>query len=1118
MTEDKKQNPSPDEEQQKASNPDYSVWVAASAGTGKTKVLRDRVLRLLLSGVEPSKILCLTYTKAAAWEMKDRISKMLSRWAIISPEELVKDLKDICGKEIGDEKEQKELCSKARKLFATFLDSSEDVKIQTIHSFCQDVLKRFPLEAKVSPYFEVMDDRKSREILDKIKSDILTDTSNKETFEAISYLVGKVSEYSFPKLLRKITENRTKIAEFLQNHPLFSEIENDLKKRLNVDTEKSEDDLKKDFLQEIDADFISKAAEIFSHSKKPTDENRFKIFNSFKINGITEDDFEKYILIYMTKEGELRKSFYCVDSFKYNNDIESMMKNEAARVDEFMRKLKRLELYNSTVSVLRIAGTLLDKYNKYKRKFSQMDYEDLIVLTKNLLADKSVADWVMYKLDNGIEHILVDEAQDNSMYQWDIVKSLSEEFFVGESSRQEKRTIFAVGDRKQSIYSFQGADPEKFESMKEYFEGKTDLKPVKLDVSFRSASAVLDLVNTVFKLEQAKKGVVLKEKDAEHFSHHPEWGGKVVFWDIAEEDKKSKEKKVEAEDFDYSKPTPEGIFAKKLVQNIKNMVENKTYLFSKKRVAEYRDFMVLLRNRTGRFLPEFLHECQREGVPTEGSDQINLLEQISVQDLISLGKFLLLPTDDLSLAEVLKSPIFGLNDDDLMKLCIDRGAASLWSRLSDFKEYEKIYADLCDLINKVDFVRPYELYSYVLGAMGGRKKFVERMSAEVEDGLDEFINLTLSFEEDHIPSLQGFISWISSDEIKIKRELEQSKNNAIKIMTVHGSKGLQSPIVIIPDAGSVTLKNHAMDILDDDMIYVPLASKNYIEECENIYQKEQEKELEEYNRLLYVAITRAADIVFVCGYRKDKSYEKSWHGLCRGAIEKIGNKTEEGFEYIEKKKIPVSNDKKDNKKRLLPDVLPDFDWLYKNAPAEDALEKPYRPSKDVSEDEDFAVSPVTQKEEYRYKRGLLIHKILQFIENIPENSREQKIKEFLRKNDPKMSDFVIDNMKDEILNLLNNEDFSFIFEKGAKTEVPVMGEVEGKIVSAQIDRLIIKGDKVIIVDYKTNRPAAENMEDVPNIYKKQLETYSKLLEKIYLGKVVEAYILWTNTAVLMKII
>ena len=626
-------------------------------------------------------------------------------------------------------------------------------------------------------------------------------------------------------------------------------------------------------------------------------------------------------------------------------------------------------------------------------------------------------------------------------------------------------------------------------------------------------------MNTVFKFEKAKKGVIPEGQDVEHLAYNSNWGGAVEIWNIKEPEKADKNAEPELDDFDYSRPTKEGIFAKILVQKIKQTVEENTYIFSKKRPAMYKDFMVLVRSRTGRFLGEFLHECQKENVPTEGADQINLLEQIAVQDLISLGKFLLLPTDDLSLAEVLKSPLFGLDDDDLIKLCAKRKSVSLFGSLSDHKDYTEIYTKLQSLINMLDYVRPYELYSHILGRFGGREKFISRMGTEVEDCLDEFINLTISYEEDHIPSLQGFIEWILSDDVKIKRELEQSENNAIKIMTVHGSKGLQAPIVILPDASSVTVKKHGMELLFDDLVYVPLSSKNYVEQCENIYQKEQEKELEEYRRLLYVAITRAEDRIVVCGYRKsEKTYDDSWYKYCFDGIKSLGKENNDGFCYFEDGKSREDVEEKSQNKPKNEYFLPDYPWLNEDAKQEDALAKPYRPSKDDADEEEKGISPIKENEEYKYKRGTLIHKILQFIPNVSSSDKKEKIREFLRKNAPEMRENTVENIVNEVLNLVENKEFSVLFGNNSKAEVAIMGEVEGKIISAQIDRLVVCEDKVIIVDYKTNRPAADNLSEVPEIYLKQIQAYTKLLQRIYQNKRVEAYILWTNTASLMKII
>ncbi|MFR2533478.1 MAG: UvrD-helicase domain-containing protein, partial [Alphaproteobacteria bacterium] len=399
----------------------------------------------------------------------------------------------------------------------------------------------------------------------------------------------------------------------------------------------------------------------------------------------------------------------------------------------------------------------------------------------------------------GIDHVLIDEAQDTSPNQWAIVKAVTEEFFNGLGAADKVRTVFAVGDRKQSIYSFQGADPREFENMRRYFAAKaSNFDEVKLEVSFRSTATVLDSVNTVFGDEYAKQGVVLEGEDITHIPFRLGDGGRVELWPLVEPQV--------GENPDMWRPPVDRVpgestssrLAKMIAAKIKEQVSRGDILVSQNRSVRYRDYMILVQRRNS-FVEEMVRECKNAGVNVSGVDKIRLLEQIAVQDLVALGQFLLLPTDDLTLATVLKSPLFGLNDDDLFVLCYNRGGASVWTRLCDNPDYRRTYLQLRELLDMADYVRPFELYGYVLNKQGGRKKFVERMGLEVEDGLDEFVNLTLAYEQEHIPSLQGFVQWIAGDEVEIKRELEQSEADAVRIMTVHGSKGLQAPIVILPD-------------------------------------------------------------------------------------------------------------------------------------------------------------------------------------------------------------------------------------------------------------------------------------------------------------------------------
>ena len=377
------------------------------------------------------------------------------------------------------------------------------------------------------------------------------------------------------------------------------------------------------------------------------------------------------------------------------------------------------------------------------------------------------------------------------------------------------------------------------------------------------------------------------------------------------------------------------------------------------------------------------------------------------------------------------------------------------------------------------------------------------------------MNLAINFEQDHIPSMQNFIQWIEADDVEIKREMEQAENDALRIMTAHSSKGLQAPIVILPDTVRKAPNKREMKVLEDEFLYFPLSSACYSKKCCEINEKIYQKEMKEYRRLLYVAMTRAEDRLCICGFKTGNNSENdSWYEACNAAIEKIGTKEEGKIVYSENK-LPEGIKEKQDKKGIL-SSLPDVKWIHTPVESEAPLSRPYRPSLD-SDDEIAVLSPLSVSDEFRYKRGTLIHKILQFISQIAPEKRRERIKAFLQKNAPEFNEKYVEQIIREMENLLKDEKFSAIFGQNAKAEVAIMGEVDGKIVSAQIDRLLVEDDRVVIVDFKTNRPAADSEENIPQLYKNQLNSYKKLLNKIYPDKSIETYILWTNTAQLMQI-
>ncbi len=1091
------------EQQRMAADPQKSVWVGASAGTGKTKVLSDRVLRLLLSGGSPAKILCLTYTKAAAVEMNSRVAERLGKWAIMEDADLENELLKLYGNLPDHLSERNALKSKARQLFAILLDTPGGIKIQTIHSFCQEVLKRFPLEAGISPYFEVMDDRGALEAVNNVKLHLIEQAikyPDTPIGQAMAFFTSHVSEYAFPEVINSLINNRSKIARMISDNGGKESFIETVSQRLKVKDGTTQEQIIHDFFANAPYDDLRKLASAGMENIAPWVDGSAKV-----------EDFAEYSNIFLTS-GKLR-SISRIKILSHNPELANIFTAEGERCICLSEQIKSLRVFQSTKALILLADELIGGYNTFKHNHAKMDYDDMILLTRNLLENKDVARWVLFKLDGGIDNILIDEAQDTSPDQWAIVQAISDEFFAGLGSSDHNRTIFAVGDRKQSIYSFQGADPDKFDEMREHFASLTpNFAKVNLEISFRSAPAVIAAVNQLFNNHEVSRGVASEGENINHIPYREGEGGEVEFWELIEpEEEKTPDEWVPPIERFHSISTSSQM-AKMIAHKIKNMVQSGEMLSSKARPLCYGDFLILVRSRDA-LCEEIIRECKELNINISGIDRINLIEQIAVQDLISLGKFLLLPDDDLSLAEVLKSPLFGLDDDDLFKLCYQR-TGSLWSSLLSHNDYQHIADEIKKLFNMVDYHRPFELYNYILGEMGGRKKFYSRMGPEAEDGIDEFINLSQSFEQNHIPTLQNFIEWITSGDIEIKRELEQGQNNMVRIMTVHGSKGLQAPVVILPDTTRIPkCKREAGFLWSDDIFLYPSSSGDYNNYCDSIKEHEKIKMLEEYRRLMYVAVTRAEDRMIFCGFRKkNKASEESWYQLFKNSFTHIAKVDEKQKVWTYRSNQDIEQENK-NPLSQEPAIEPIPNFMHTPAAKEKPLSKPLTPSK--PDEEPAVVSPLTIRDDsHFFKRGSIIHKLLQIIPDILAENRRSFIAEFLKHKAP---EFDAEEITAEVMNLLDNNEFGGVFGANSKAEVPIMGEINGKIVSGQIDRLIINQDNIIVVDFKTNRRPPQNAADIPEVYRSQLGAYKALLQKIYPDKEVKTFILWTNTAQIMPL-
>ena len=1042
--------------QRQASNPFISAWVSASAGSGKTTVLTDRVLRLLLAKNAPETILCLTFTKAAAAEMANRLSKILREWMSLKDEELFEELQKLTGEEASEINSKIDF---ARSLFARVLDTKGGMKIMTIHSFCQSILKRFPLESGISPSFEVVEEHEATQLLNTAIEQAL---KNPVLAPQMNVLSSYLNEEKLLELLKDIRKNQTELQHLLDEHMSLQSLQIKIYESLGVEFGQREEDLIKTIYQGND-------------------------FKAFRMDYLTKDD------------KKIR------DNIKDNPEKVKI----AEKILNILDKINALKIAEATSALLTVSFEILNNFDMLKQKANVLDYTDLILKTRALLEEKDMASWVLYKLDGGIDHILLDEAQDTSPDQWAIVRAISEEFFSGEGRKADKiRTLFAVGDKKQSIYRFQGADAEEFERMRQFFTkriiaSENEFKDIPLNISFRSTQAVLDMVNLLLKNKNASHGVLNSKENGTHFAYRTGQAGLVEIWPLEPNNKKEKEDIWEISDTEELETSSASRLSSKISKRIAKMIFEKEILTSKKRPIRPSDIMILVRSRDRQeIVSELVRALKKENIPIAGVDRLILNKHIAVMDFISLTSFLLLPDDDLSLAEVLKSPFFNLSEEELLDLAYNRGENSLWSQVA--LKRKDIYDVLKHMLSKADTMPPFELYSYVLDVLHMRERFLKRIGNETNEMLDEFLNLALSFEQNHSVSLEGFLSFLKNDDIEIKRDLDNSEINAVRIMTIHGSKGLQSNIVFLPDAYSKISKAPKLIWNKKIPIWIPYADLR-TQLCKNILEKIAKDETDEYNRLLYVALTRAQDRLYICGFETGREPpQNNWYDMITDALPQF-NLTE-GAILKSDQTEPVEKEKNKTNKDVNVFEMPE--WFKVNAPTEPTPSRPLSPSK-LTQPEPTADSPITPEQEKAMIRGTFIHKLLQFLPDIPPVARHA----FIEKLTPKDIQPPF-----ELLELLNKNELKDLFGENSLAEVPIVGTTsDGKAISGQIDRLVVKGNEVFIIDYKTNRYPPKTPKDIPLAYIEQMNAYKDLLKNIFNGKEIKCFLLWTTTLTLMEI-
>jgi ATP-dependent helicase/nuclease subunit A len=700
-----------------------------------------------------------------------------------------------------------------------------------------------------------------------------------------------------------------------------------------------------------------------------------------------------------------------------------------------------------------------------------------------------------------------------------VVQHLAEEFFAGVGARPDvTRTIFAVGDYKQSIYGFQRADPREFQRMRLHFAMRVGgaeriWDEVQLETSFRSTPAVLASVDAVFARPEALAGVTPDDAPIHHVPHRKGAGGLVEIWPL--------EEPAERDPFESWTPPveqraghdPETELARLIARRIAEWIDRKEMLTAKGRPIRPGDVMVLVRRR-GTFLDALVRALKQRGVPVAGADRILLTEQLAVMDLMALGHALLLPSDDLTLATVLKSPLIGLDEDQLYRLAHGR-EGSLWRRLQSTKDAEPAFTaahdTLADLLARVDYLSPFALFAHVLGPLGGRRKIQARLGPESLDALEEFLNAALAHERAHPPSLQGFLHWLEAAAEDIKRDLEHGARDEVRVMTVHGAKGLQAPIVILPDTVSPLRDDPGVLWTEDGLpLWCPRA-----EDADPVAGRARAsartRREEEHRRLLYVAMTRAEDRLYVCGWRtSERKSSGTWYDLVASAFENLAG-VEPVVErparrYVSQQTAAVETPKAAADAAAIP-ALPD--WARMDAKAEPRPPRPLAPSR--PEDPEPPVrSPLIAEDGFRFRRGRLVHRLLQSLPDLPREARAEAARRWLDRPGQGITPEQTEALLKETLSILDAPDLLPLFGAGSRAEVPVTGVIGSHVVSGQVDRLVALADRVIVIDYKTNRPPPLEPEQVAPLYLRQMAAYRAVLRKVYEGRPVECRLLWTD--------
>ncbi len=1133
-----------------AADPRLNAFVMANAGSGKTTTLVNRVARLLLDGSRPDAVLCLTFTKAAAAEMQRRLYQRLGRWAVADDDELRADLARLEGRSADDYAPPR--LSGARALFARALETPGGLKIQTIHAFCEQLLRRFPVEAGVSPRFRVIDDVEAAAIAAVAREAVARASLTgdhpglSEAYEAMS---EALHHDAFEGMFATFEARRADLAAYVAHSGGLTGLADAVARTLGFDDAASADPEALESAAvdpgRLDPERWLWAATALSRATAAGDRERAARIAAFveAARGGTAR-FDDLAAILFTAKGDVAS--WCVKSAaaKAEPGLCDWLAGEQARLAVVAERIRAAHVARDTVRALTLAGVYAQAYEAAKASAGALDFADLIVAARHLLTDGPGAAWVLYKLDGGVDHLLIDEAQDTSPEQWDIARALTEEFFAGAGAREDgrQRTVFVVGDEKQSIFSFQGAAPERLLAESQAYDriataAEREFRAVPLVKSWRSTEEVLQLVDAVFATPDMAaalspgRGLAGDPADPviEHVAGRDDGPGTIDFWPELQErpgvDRRAWDEPVDAGEGRGARRE----VAERIVAEVRAIVEGGEAVHDPHspdrkawRAAGWGDVLVLVRKR-GAMFEEVLRALKRAGVPVAGADRLKLAEHPVFEDLLALARAALFRDDDLTLAGVLRSPLCDVDEQGLFDLAQGR-RGTLWSALRARADERPEWTDARVLVRwlrkSAREHTPFDLFARLLNRRDGRgltvrQRFVTRLGAEAADALDAFLDQARAAEGRGLTDLERFCAYLGTIDQTVKREMDEPRGE-VRVMTAHSSKGLEAPIVILPD--TIFSDPHGDALLETEeggFLWCGAAGRD-CEASAAARELRKRKAEEESLRLLYVGLTRARDRLIIGGrLASNRKIEnvKAWWGPVAGAFGRL-----EGVRAVETASGPARRFGADPRRLPPAGAAPTAAfvptaWL-SAAPPREAGVRWASPSRLEETARSAAPSPLeTAGGLGRYRRGDLIHRLLERLPDVAAD-RRRHVAHALLSRERDLSESQREEMISAAFGVLDDARFSAVFGPGSRAEVALVGTAPdlppGMRISGRMDRLVVTPERVLVVDYKTNRPAPDRAEDADPAYILQLAAYVAVLEQLYPDRPVEAALVWTD--------